>query len=104
MTDEVETTISMQSELRQEVLAGERTSAKRPGHRNFQVGPASIRFLREGNHGPYWTADKPVDVWITEVRHLIAEDKFAVFMHFLHEQGQSDESQGRITEIHWILV
>lgn len=93
----MEIVIAMHAELRDEVLAGTRTSAWRPGHRDYAKGPATIRFLDKDPDGPQWTQDPPLDVVLTQVKHTQAAGKYAIFADFL---GLGED----ITLLEWVLA
>ena len=93
----MEIVIAMHADLRDEVLSGLRTSAWRPGHRDYAKGPATIRFLDKDPDRPSWTNDPPVDVILTNVEHTQAAGKYEVFANFLG-LGQD------ITLLEWVLA
>jgi hypothetical protein len=101
----MEQVIAMQVEFRGEVLSGTRNSAWRPGHRSYQKGPATIRFMgRENGSGPFWVRDEPVDVILTKVEHAVAEGKYEIFMNFMRVAGQPVADQNKITLLEWVLA
>lgn len=93
----------MQAEFRDEVLSGERSTAWRPGHRDYRQGPATIRFMERGGIGPFWTNDSPVDVVLTKVEHTQAEGRYEIFMNFLRQAGQPVADLNQITLLEWRL-
>lgn len=99
-----ETVISMNAEFRDEILDGSRSAAWRPGHRNYEPGPAKIRFMEKNNSNqPFWTHDPPVDVVLTKVEHATAEGKYEIFMNFLRMAGQPVADENKITLLEWKL-
>jgi hypothetical protein len=101
-----ETVIAMHADLRPEVLAGDRRTAWRPGHRGYAVGPATIRFLltAESAGSATWTDDEPVDVMLTKVEHAKAKGRYQVYQRFLVSQGQAPDDEDKITLLEWVLV
>lgn len=98
----METTIAMHANLRGEILRGDRTSAWRPGHRNYAVGPATIRFLIDERFDD--ENAPPIDIMLTKVEHAAATGKYAIFQRFLTNQGQAPEHEGRITLLEWVVT
>lgn len=97
-----ETVISMSANLRGEVLRGERTQAWRPGHRDYAVGPATIRFMLDSK---FVDQDAPpIDVMLTKVEHTQAKDKYQQFQRFVIEQGLAPDDGDDITLLEWVLV
>jgi hypothetical protein len=90
-----EIVIPMHANFRGEVLRGERTSAWRPGHRGYQEGPATIRFLADDQFSD--ENAPPVDVILTKVEHAEATGKYAIFADFL---GLGED----ITLLEWALA
>lgn len=97
-----ETVISMNANFRGEVLERERTSAWRPGHRDYAVGPATIRFLIDEQFDD--ENAPPIDVMLTKVEHTRATGKYLVYQRFLIEQGLAPDDDDRITLLEWALA
>lgn len=93
--------IALHANLRGEVLTSERTSAWRPGHRDYREGPATIRFLIDGQFDD--ENAPPIDVKITKVGHTQAEGKYAIYQRFLIDQGLAPDDDDRITLLEWVL-
>lgn len=101
-----EHTIAINAQFRDKVLDGSKHSARRPGHRDFALGPATIRFIGQTAHSStlHWTDDPPVDVMLTKVEHTLATGGYASFMMFLRDNGITGEDEGRLTVLEWELL
>jgi len=91
----METVVWMHPSLKGEVLDGSRTSAWRPSHRDYALGPATILFIGDST---------VIDIILTKVEHTIASGKYAAFMMFMRDMGQMEEDDGKITLLEWKLA
>jgi len=87
--DVPETVIHMSPLVRGQVESGHLARIWRPGHRGYEIGPATILF----NDGEI------IPVQITNVKHTVAEGLEKRFMEVLRELGQQAPDGDAITLI-----
>lgn len=88
-----EAIIHMAPVVRDQVMAGHLNRVWRPGHRNYEVGPAMIRF-QDG---------EIIHVQILEVKHSTAEGRNKEFMDALRRLDQPAPENDEITMIRFEL-
>ena len=93
-----ETVIWMDGAMHQPVVRGEKKDCWRPGHREYQEGPATIQFITAMANA------RPVDIMITEVRHTRAEAMTLSFVKALERLGYEPVGGDKVTYLTWEVV